>query len=44
MPERTCRAGTPRASPDLEKKTGWKYSTVATNITKLWGFADSHQT
>ncbi|GAQ59603.1 IS1380 family transposase [Streptomyces acidiscabies] len=28
---------------DLEKKTGWKYSIVATNITRLWGIAGSHQ-
>jgi hypothetical protein len=28
---------------DLEKKTGWKYSIIATNITKLWGVAGSHQ-
>ncbi|WP_405575623.1 IS1380 family transposase [Streptomyces sp. NBC_01167] len=27
----------------LEKKTGWKYSIIATNITKLWGVAGSHQ-
>ncbi|MET7519434.1 transposase [Streptomyces sp. NPDC005480] len=27
----------------FEKKTGWKYSIVATNITKLWGVAGSHQ-
>jgi Transposase DDE domain group 1 len=28
---------------DLEKKTGWKYSVIATNITKLWGIPGSHQ-
>jgi hypothetical protein len=28
---------------DFEKKTGWKYSITATNITKLWGVAGSHQ-
>lgn len=27
----------------FEKKTGWKYSIVATNITKLWGIPGSHQ-
>lgn len=29
---------------DLEKKTGWKYSIIATNITKFWGVPGSHQT
>ncbi|MET9774619.1 IS1380 family transposase [Streptomyces sp. NPDC006367] len=28
---------------DLEKRTGWKYSVIATNITKLWGVPGSHQ-
>nr|WP_274390232.1 IS1380 family transposase [Streptomyces adustus] len=28
---------------DLEKKTGWKYSVIATNITKMWGIPGSHQ-
>ncbi|MBL3671713.1 IS1380 family transposase [Streptomyces sp. M2CJ-2] len=28
---------------DLEKKTGWKYSVIATNITKMWGVPGSHQ-
>ncbi|GGY09786.1 hypothetical protein GCM10010358_73060 [Streptomyces minutiscleroticus] len=28
---------------DLEKRTGWKYAIVATDITKPWGVAGSHQ-
>ncbi|MFR9799371.1 hypothetical protein ACL02U_26295 [Streptomyces sp. MS06] len=28
---------------DLEKKTGWNYSIIATDITELWGVAGSHQ-
>ncbi len=27
----------------FEKKTGWKYSITATNITKRWGVPGSHQ-
>jgi hypothetical protein len=27
----------------FEKKTGWKYSIIATDITKLWGVPGSHQ-
>ncbi|GAA3594900.1 hypothetical protein GCM10022295_90230 [Streptomyces osmaniensis] len=27
----------------LEKKTGWKYSIVATNIRRMWGIAGSHR-
>lgn len=27
----------------FEKKTGWKYSVNATNITKMWGIPGSHQ-
>lgn len=26
----------------LEKRTGWRYAIVATNITRLWGIAGSH--
>jgi Transposase DDE domain group 1 len=28
---------------DLEKKTGWKYSVIATNVRHMWGIAGSHQ-
>ncbi|MFD5064944.1 hypothetical protein [Streptomyces sp. NPDC058394] len=28
---------------DFEKKTGWRYSTTATNIRHMWGIAGSHQ-
>jgi hypothetical protein len=27
----------------LEKRTGWRYAIVATNITRIWGIPDSHQ-
>ncbi|MCM4084345.1 IS1380 family transposase [Paractinoplanes hotanensis] len=27
---------------DLERKTGWRYAIVATNITRMWGIAGSH--
>jgi hypothetical protein len=28
---------------DLEKRTGWRYAIVATNITRIWGIPGSHQ-
>jgi hypothetical protein len=28
---------------DLEKRTGWRYAIVATNITRIWGVPGSHQ-
>jgi len=27
----------------LEKRTGWRYAIVATNITRIWGIPGSHQ-
>lgn len=27
----------------LEKRTGWKYSIIATNINRMWGIGGSHQ-
>ncbi|MCX4745674.1 transposase [Kitasatospora sp. NBC_01287] len=28
---------------DFEKRTGWKYSVIATNVRHMWGIAGSHQ-